>query len=226
MLKQLRQVAGVQQVKVLDFKKGLFALTPPKGGRISTAAISTAVARSGFTLTRTVTPSDNKGAAPQPKIAEITQLLATPRKAFRQADYKRSLELADALVARSRGNTTEQNEADAEIEQFRSLALFASGEFDQASQAARMALQRGKHWQWKTLGGHYQKTADYSAQLRTLENSIRQESTAKKRFLVAYHYWMLGQPKAARAQFERVAKTQPNDKLVAKILKELQKEKN
>ncbi len=170
-------------MKVVDFKKGLFALTPQAGGRISETAISAAVARSGFTLASIVAPPAPKRS--KPAISSPTLL-------------KKRL-------------------ADAESDQVHSLALFASGKFDEAGKAAHAALLRGKHWNWKTLGGHYKKTADHTSQLRALENSIRQKSTPEKRFLVAYHYLMLGQPKAARAQFQRVARARPDDKLVASL---------
>ena len=58
--------------------------------------------------------------------------------------------------------------------------MFALGKYEDAASEAHTALHRGKHWKWKTLGGHYAKTADYSLQLRALENSIRQESTPEK----------------------------------------------
>jgi len=244
-IKQLRQVAGVRQVKVVDFKKGLFALTPQAGSQLSESAISSAVTRSGFSVTKIVAPTNTKGNEPADsspggpfnkrlKEAEVTRLLLAPRKAFRKADYKKALELTDALVAHIRrgplkqpeGNSPRRNEPDAEIDQFHSLALFALGKYAEAAKAAHLTLHRGDHWNWKTLSGHYQKSSDYSSQLRNLENSIRKKSTPDKRFLIGYHYLMLGQPKAARAQFERVAKAEPGDKLVTKLLQDLGKEKN
>lgn len=56
MVKQLRQVAGVEQVKVTDFKKGVFALTPKKEAELSERVISDAVKKSGFTLEKVVRP--------------------------------------------------------------------------------------------------------------------------------------------------------------------------
>ena len=68
-------------------------------------------------------------------------------------------------------------------------------------------------------------TADYSLQLRALEDSIRRKSTPEKRFLIGYHYLMLGQPRAARAQFARAAKDKPDDVLIANLLENLATEK-
>ena len=98
--------------------------------------------------------------------------------------------------------------------------------YEDAAAAAHIALHHDSNWNWKTLSKHYATTKDYTTQLRNLETSITNSSTAEKRFLIAYHYLMLGQPKAARAQFQRVAKAKPDDKLVAKLLQNLEKEKS
>ncbi len=235
MVKQLRQVAGVDSVKVADFKRGAFAVIPRRGVRLSESALMAAARRSGFQPDRIVAP--RSASLPRPSGPartagpEAGAELAEARTAFRQGDYDRALILA-RQAAKSRPSDLESTELKddelahiAEVQQFLSLAYFALGKYDDSSSAAYTALQRGEHWKWKTLGSHYEKTADYSAQLRALEDSIRRESTPEKRFLIGYHYLMLGQPRAARAQFARAAKDKPNDVLIANFLEKLATEK-
>lgn len=204
--------------------------------RLSESTLLAAARRSGFQPDRVVSPgssSQRRPSAPsRTNRGEAAGELAEARAAFRQGNYAEGLKLARQVAEKPKPSleTTEPkndkwNARAVEVQQFLSLAYFALGKYEDASGAARAALRRGNHWKWKTLGGHYAKTTDYSSQLRALENSIRQESSPEKRFLIAYHYSMLGQPKAARAQFERVAKTKPDDKLVAKLLQDLEKEK-
>jgi len=229
-VKQLRQVVGVDSVKIVDFKRGIFGVVPRRGARLSESELLAATRRSGFQPDRVVPPG---GSSPRPPTRSDTGELAAARAAFRQGNYGAALKLARQLAERSQPSrkTPEPKEGqgnvrDGDVQQFLALAYFAHGEYDDAARAARVVLQTGEHWKWNQLSGQYAKKADYAAQLRALENSIRQESTPAKRFLVAYHYLMLGQPKAARAQFERVARARPDDRLTARLLQDLEKKKN
>ena len=235
MVRQLRQVAGVDSVKIVDFKRGIFGVKPQRGVRLSEGALLAAARRSGFQPDRVVPPGSSSQPRPSAPLrtdgVEAAGEQAAARAAFRQGNYDEALKLARQVAEKPQPSleTTEpkndkRNARDVEVQQFLSLVYFALGKYQDAASAAHTALHRGKHWNWKTLGGHYKKTPDYSSQLRALEKSIRQESTPEKRFLVAYHYLMLGQPKAARAQFERVAKAKPDDELVTKLLRDLEKE--
>jgi hypothetical protein len=58
----------------------------------------------------------------------------------------------------------------------------------------------------------------YTAQLRSLEDYIRQHTdSAPARFVLAYHYLAQGHTDAAVNQFQKVVKLQPNDTLSAKL---------
>ncbi len=239
MVKQLRQVAGVRRVKVVDFKKGHFVLTPSSGVRLSNSAISAAVSRSGFTLAKIVPPGTASGA--ESSAASLAKKdatgengayqLAPAREAFRKHQYAEALKLAREIAtanaeAGDDRDAARRNARVGQVQQLLSLTLFALGKYDDAAAAAHAGLHHGKAWDWKTLKVRYATTADYTSHLRGLENSIRKQSTPAKRFLIGYHYLMLGQPRAARAQFARAAKERPDDVLIAKLLEDLAKEKN
>lgn len=236
MVKQLRQVAGVRQVKVVDYRKGIFALTPKKGANLSESAITAAVKRSGFTSTKIVAPGGKssqtdggktgKATGEKLSLADLDKLLIEPRAAFRKRDYQQALKLAQEIVVRMDGNggnrhANRDDPAGSEAFQFLSLANFSAGKFDDAANSAHVALHRGPHWKWKSLSGYYANTEQYTSQLRALEESLRTKPSAEKRFLIGYHYLMLGYTDAARGQLTRVAEQNPKDDLVRDLLKRL-----
>lgn len=228
MVKQLRQVAGVERVKVQDFKKGIFAVTPRHGATLSENALQAAVRRSGFTPQRVVVPRrDTTKESPKPPRpspsdeksvpVEIEKLLAGPKDAFRKGQFDDALKAARDAVQKKPNDPT--------IQQFVSLVDFALSKYGDASTAAHAALHNGPHWKWKRLRGHYAKTEVYTRQLRVLEKFVREHPTsAESRFLLAYHYLMLGQSQVARSHLKRVAEEKPDDKLVRQLLEPPKKE--
>ncbi|RMH45351.1 MAG: hypothetical protein D6689_00020 [Deltaproteobacteria bacterium] len=56
LVKQVRQVAGVDIVRVVDFKAGVFEVRPKRGKRPSPRAVWDAVGKAGFTAAKLVTP--------------------------------------------------------------------------------------------------------------------------------------------------------------------------
>ena len=227
MVKQLRQVAGVERVKVQDFKRGIFAVTPRRGVALSENALRAAVRRSGFTPRRVVVPrresTKESPTPPRPSPAdekplpiEIEKLLAGPQDTFREGRFDDALKAARDAAQKKPNDPT--------IQQFASLVAFALGKFADASTAAHAALHHGPHWKWKRLKGHYAKTEVYTGQLRALEKFVREHpASAESRFLLAYHYLMLGHSQAARSHLKRVAEQKPDDKLVRQLLEPAKK---
>lgn len=220
MVKQLRQVAGVERVKVQDFKKGIFAVSPRRGVTLSESSLLAAVRRSGFTPQRIVAP-ENRAApppnttAPSPPSDEVEKLLAGSRDAFRKEDFN------DALKGAL--NAAHKKPLDATVQQFVSLVYFALGNYNDAASTAHTALHNGPHWKWERLRGHYVKTEVYTSQLRALEKFVREHpASSESRFLLGYHYLMLGHTKAGRSLLSRVAEQKPADKLIRRLL-ELEK---
>jgi len=228
-------------VKVVDYKKGLFALTPNKGVKLSESAIKAAVKRSGFTAAKIISPGGKSSQTEGPKtgkatgeklsLADLEKRLIEPRAAFRKRDYQQALKLAQEIVVRMDGNGENRHAhrddpVSSKAFQFLSLAYFSDGKFDDAAKAAHVALHRGPPWKWKTLSGHYAKSEQYTSQLRALEESLRTKPSAEKQFLIGYHYLMLGYPDAARRQLTRVAEQNPKDDLVQDLLKRLTKKRD
>ena len=221
-------------MKVVDFKKGIFALAPKQGVRLSQSAIVAAVKRSGFSLSKVVAPEgipSNEEAVPATPPDAIDKLLATARKTFRNGDVNRAAKMAVAIAnqipsfSTNPGKKTEANVSprDADALQFIALASFSQKRYDDAARYAHLALHRGSHWNWKTLSGHYRKSSDYISQLRTMETSIRDKPTADKRFLVGYHYLMMGYGEAARKQLELAVQEQPKNPVIQSLLRNLKK---
>jgi tetratricopeptide (TPR) repeat protein len=223
-------------VRVLDFKQGLFALSPRPGVRLSEASIRSAVKLSGFTFSRMVSPADgpsNERPMQATPPDAVDRLLITARRTFRGGDRDRAAKMAVEIVSKlsltserdepvdENGSTDGSSPRDADALQFVALMQFSQREYTDAVKYARMALLRGAPWDWNTLSSHYVKPEDYSAQLRKLELSIRAEPQPEKRFLIGYHYWMMGHHEAAHSQFEKAAAGMPDDQLIPKLIERL-----
>ncbi len=210
-------------------------MTPKQGVRLSQSSIAAAIKRSGFSLSKVVAPvgiPSKKEAVPATPPDAIDKLLATARKTFRNGDVNRAAKMAVAIANQIPSFSTNSGKKaganvsprDADALQFVALASFSQKKYDDAARYAHLALHRGSHWNWKTLSGHYRKSSDYVSQLRTLETSVRDKPTAGKRFLVGYHYLMMGYGDAARNQLELAAKAQPKDPVIQTLLRNLEKE--
>lgn len=222
MVKQLRQVAGADKVKVEDFKQGLFAVTPAEGAQVSEEALSEAVRRSGFTLAKIVSPegeSPAREASGRPiDQAEQERKVADARQAFRQGEYRRACALLKESIEKLPDKTQADKAGRSDAGQLLSLANFAVADYDEASAAAHAALHRGKPWDWAELARHYRKVDEYTRHLRRLEKMVREGAGVDARFLLGYHYLMLSYKDAAAAQFQRVLKINTNDELAAELL--------
>ena len=225
----------------MDFKKGIFAVTPQRGVRLSEAALLAAARRSGFEPDRVVAPNGTSkqkpSERPQPRSSnpraapdEVAKELAPARAAFRKGEFQQALKLIRQSAEKPRPaldskDTTnaKQNAREAEIQQLLALVNFALGRYDEAAAAAHSALHNGPFWKWETLSSHYTNTNEYTTHLQALEKSIRQTSTTEKRFLIGYHYLMLGHRKAAQVQFQKVVGDKPDDKLVRRLITDLRK---
>lgn len=140
------------------------------------------------------------------------QLLMAASEAFSQGDLQTALTNADA-AAREMKNFPE-------VHQFRSLVLFAMGKYDESASAAHVGLTAGRGWNWNTLKSFYPAVSVYTAQLRKLEAFTNENpKNAGGRFLLAYHYLMMGHGPAAVTQLRSVVELEPKDELSARMLK-------
>ena len=82
---------------------------------------------------------------------------------------------------------------DPTLHEFRALALFALGRYDEAAAALYAVLSVGPGWDWLTLISLYGNPDTYTQQLRALESYVTQNpNSAAGRFVLAYHYLTAG----------------------------------
>jgi hypothetical protein len=112
--------------------------------------------------------------------------------------------------------------SDAALHEFRSLTLFAQGKYKDAAAGLYAVLAAGPGWNWQTMQGMYEDPAEYTRELRALEEYSKANPDAgDAHFLRAYHYLVLADKDAAVEQFKEVVRVQPSDKLSSELLKAL-----
>jgi hypothetical protein len=143
-----------------------------------------------------------------------TELAATTfdqsRAAFKSGDYNQALTLCDKSLKTLPNDPT--------MHEFRALALFALGRYDESAGTLYAVLSAGPGWDWTTMLGLYPGVEPYTEQLRALEANSRQNAnSAADHFLLGYHYQVQGFNEPAAEQFRAAAKIQPSDKLAASL---------
>jgi tetratricopeptide (TPR) repeat protein len=136
------------------------------------------------------------------------------RAAFKEGDYAKaqgSVEKAISLLP-----------SDAALHEFRALTLFAQKKYKEAAAGLYAVLAAGPGWNWETMSGLYPNADTYTKQLRALETYVKDHpKEAEARFLLAYHYLVLGSKDAAVQQLKAVVQLEPKDKLSAALVKAL-----
>ena len=136
--------------------------------------------------------------------------------AFKQNDYDAALDLVNKGL--------NQCPDDSMMHEFRALALFAKGDYQQAASTIHSVLAVGPGWNWTTLSSLYPGVSIYTTQLRTLEAFTKQyPQDGAARLLLAYHYMADGYPDAAARHFAQVVKLKPNDRVAADMLRMVSK---
>jgi len=192
-----------------------------EGGRAgSTAAIRQAVKQSGFTTNRIVPPRASSKKKRDTKLSpEEKRLLSKPQEEFRNRQYQAALAGAQSAA--------EKLPQSSEIQQFLSLANFATGRYEAAQDVAQQALRLGKPWKWKQLKSHYSASKEYTEQLRNFEQYLHEEQRVEEfGALLGYHYWMLGHLKVAEKEFTKASQQAPDDELFSQLLEQIRKAAN
>ena len=149
-----------------------------------------------------------------PVAQTANELFDSAREAFRRGDYAGAQQLVEKAI--------QQLPSDAVLHEFRALTLFAQEHYSDAASALYAVLAAGPGWNWATMSSLYPDAGVYTQQLRTLEDHIRQNpNDAPARFVLAYHYLVLGSKDEAIKQLQEVVRLQPKDTLSAEILKAL-----
>jgi tetratricopeptide (TPR) repeat protein len=139
------------------------------------------------------------------------------RQSFFAGDYEAALASTDAAL-REMPN-------DAVIHEFRALALFAVGRYQEAAATLYAVLSVGPGWDWTTMSSLYPSRAEYTRQLRALEDTCAKTANDPAlRFVLAYHYLTTGHEEAAAGQLQKLLAASPQDRLAAQILMQLDPE--
>jgi hypothetical protein len=163
---------------------------------------------------------DSYGAPPPTTEADANTSAAmqdfdSARAAFKANDYAQAEHLIDSAIQRVPNDAT--------MHEFRSLALFAEGKYQDASSTIYAVLAVAPGWDWETLRALYPDAELYTSQLRALENFVRENpANAAARFLLAYHYLVIDARDAAARMLRTVVELQPKDQLAVHLLKMLE----
>lgn len=146
----------------------------------------------------------------------VADAMAAADEAFRAGDYKAALAYVDGAAKELPKN--------AGIHQFRALVLFAMVRYRESAAAAHAALMGGSGWNWETLRSFYPSKDAYTIHLRALEAyRSKNKRDAAGRFLLGYHYMMLGHSDAAAGELLIAVEIEPRDKLSAELLAAISK---
>jgi tetratricopeptide (TPR) repeat protein len=148
----------------------------------------------------------------QPGTPSETDVLDQAIASFQQGDYQSALNEVNQAIT--------DNPNDPALHEFRSLVLFAMGNYQESAAVAHAVLALGPGWNWETMSALYPSVEIYTEQYRRLESFTKTHpEDAGGRFLLAYHYLTGGHQDAAKRQFEAVVKLNPKDRVSQDLLK-------
>jgi tetratricopeptide (TPR) repeat protein len=146
-----------------------------------------------------------------PKVTKAVGLFDQGRELFKRGDYAGAQAKVDQAIA--------VLPQDRVLHEFRALTLVAQGKYGDAAATLYAVLSAGPGWNWDTLKSFYPDAATYTTQLRALETHARENpKSPDDRFVLAYHYLVLGQTSAAIKALEELQGLVPKDQLTAQIL--------
>ncbi len=160
--------------------------------------------------------SEPPAAPPEPTPAEeiARQEFELAMTRFKSGDYVQSLSAVDAAIR--------QVADDPVMHEFRALCLFAVGQYQPAAATLNSLLAVAPGMDWTSMSSLYGNTDDYQAQLRRLQDFVRKNGDdAAARFVLAYHYLVVGEQDLALEQLEKVVELQPQDMTATRIVQAL-----
>ena len=133
------------------------------------------------------------------------------REVFRRGEYGRASELIDEAI--------DLLPSDPSLHQFRSLVLFARQRYPDSAAALYNVLAVSPGWTRETLAKLYDTPERYLTQVDALEKYAAATPEAiDARFLLAYHYLMIGNIAGATRQLEIVKSAKPGDRVVESLI--------
>ncbi len=137
------------------------------------------------------------------------------RQAFKNGQFQNALDAIDRAI--------QAQPNDPVLHEFRALALFALGNYDQAAGTIHAVLAVGPGWDWATMIGLYPNVDVYTKQLRALETYTNNNpQSAASRFYLAYLYQTSGQTDVAVKTLKEVVAINPKDTGAAAMLQMLE----
>ena len=135
------------------------------------------------------------------------------RAEFSQGDYRKATYFA--------AHATVDEPRNPHVHLLYSLGLFALGEYRGAAVESHAVMSLGKLPDWNTVYAFYGNVEPYTNQLRALEKyaHLRPQSP-EARFLLGFHYMMIGHANEAKVELLAALKLAPRDRLAAKLLTE------
>ena len=150
-----------------------------------------------------------------PQESEAYKAFDAARDAFTKGDYSQALTL-DEQAIQSVPN-------DPVLHEFGALCCFAQGDYNRAAAVLNAVLAVAPGMDWTTMSSLYPSVDTYTAQLRQLEAHTNDKPTdAAARFVLAYHYLVVGYKDAAIGELKAVVENQPGDKLAHRMLDALE----
>lgn len=133
------------------------------------------------------------------------------RTAFHNGDYATALTKLDTTLKTMPRDTV--------VHEFRGLVLFALKRYPESAAAIYAVLSAGPGWDWTTMISLYANAADYTTQLRALEEfALANPKSADARFLLGYHYQTSGYAENASKQYKLALTQLPDDKLLKQLV--------
>ena len=219
--------SAVVGILVLFLCAGLFNSAANKGGDVGTnernaivedkmaspktpTASPTIIAKPAPIQAHKTTELEQKDLMPQ--LFNVADLVGQALTAFKSNQYDECLKILDSVNKKLPNHMNE----------FRALALFAKGEYHQASLLVRSFLPTTPGWDWKKLIDQYQEASIYTNQIRSLEAMVKKYPNDKElRFLLAYHYIAMGYLTNAAGELRSALTLNPNDSDAAAVLRRI-----
>ncbi len=149
-----------------------------------------------------------------PVTENATEFQLQAEQAFRDGDYEEAARMSNHAMVEDAGN--------GKLHLFAAQVLFAVGEYEMAAaaiyQAAGLLEPEERGFVVENFGQLY-RGDDYVTQMDQLNQYVRENPEAAfASFLRGYHFLFLGHADAARKDFEKTLKLQPDDRLAREFL--------
>jgi tetratricopeptide (TPR) repeat protein len=206
---------SVVAVPALDYSQPV-QVPAPDSVSVDTSSYAAPLADTSADEPSAQAPPDSQDAtaeSAEPEVPpEATKHFDAARQAFKMQDYHAALKEVEEAIKLLPKDTT--------LHEFRALVLFAQKKYKEAAAGIYAVLTVGPGWNWETLSGLYAKPETYTKQLRALEAYVRQNpKAADGRFLLGYHYLVLGSVPEAVKQLKEFETLVPKDQLVPQLVK-------